>query len=165
MAIVMWKPRATKLRLTAWVTLVATLTGPAGLASAAPSVPGAAPPPRGAPPLVASTASQPGKLVTDTPWSQLPHVARYLKAVKLRVARRREQPQKDRERSALLEPLVRQYEARAESRAREGIRDPELERYRWLLEEWRVSLFAQELKTREPVSEKRLADQWLKVAP
>jgi ATP-dependent helicase HrpA len=111
-----------------------------------------------------ATLVYPG-FVTSTPWAQLPHLARYLKAVKLRIARMREQPQKDRERSALLAPLLRQYEERAAMRAREGLRDPELERYRWLLEEWRVSLFAQELKTREPVSERRLADQWLKVAP
>jgi len=102
--------------------------------------------------------------VTRTPWRQLPHLARYLKAAKLRVERMHRQPEKDREREALVAPLVRQYEERAARMAREGTSDPELERYRWLLEEWRVSLFAQELKTREPISEKRLAEQWSRVA-
>jgi ATP-dependent helicase HrpA len=101
--------------------------------------------------------------VTRTPWSQLPHLARYLKAARLRVERLHRQPDKDREREALVAPLVRQYEERAARLAREGSTDPELERYRWLLEEWRVSLFAQELKTREPISEKRLAEQWSRV--
>jgi ATP-dependent helicase HrpA len=101
--------------------------------------------------------------VTRTPWSQLPHLARYLKAAKLRIERMRRQPDKDREREAQVAPLVRQYEERAARRAREGASDPELERYRWLLEEWRVSVFAQELKTREPISEKRLAEQWSRV--
>jgi ATP-dependent helicase HrpA len=103
--------------------------------------------------------------VTRTPWARLAHLPRYLRAVQLRVERMRQYPQKDRERAASLAPLVRQYEERAARLAAEGICDAELERYRWLLEEWRVSLFAQELKTAEPVSEKRLAEQWRKVAP
>jgi ATP-dependent helicase HrpA len=41
--------------------------------------------------------------------------------------------------------------------------NPELESYRWMLEEFRVSLFAQELKTAYPVSAKRLQQQWKKV--
>ena len=45
------------------------------------------------------------------------------------------------------------------------MKSEELERYRWLLEEWRVSLFAQELRTAEPVSAKKIADQWAKVVP
>ena len=39
-------------------------------------------------------------------------------------------------------------------------RDPQLDQFRWLLEELRVSLFAQELKTPMPVSTKRLARMW-----
>jgi ATP-dependent helicase HrpA len=41
--------------------------------------------------------------------------------------------------------------------------DPELEHYRWMLEEFRVSLFAQKLGTSLTVSEKRLDEQWAKV--
>ena len=47
--------------------------------------------------------------------------------------------------------------------ARRGADDPELERYRWMLEELRVSLFAQELKTLFPVSVKRIEEQGAKV--
>jgi ATP-dependent helicase HrpA len=44
--------------------------------------------------------------------------------------------------------------------ARKGVSDPRLEEFRWLLEELRVSLFAQELRTPTPVSAKRLAKVW-----
>jgi ATP-dependent helicase HrpA len=98
--------------------------------------------------------------ITGTPATRLAHLPRYLKGIQLRIERLRRYPQKDRERSALLAPLVRQYHESAARLVSAGVKNPELERYRWLLEEWRVSLFAQELKTAEPVSEKRLADQW-----
>jgi len=103
--------------------------------------------------------------ITNTPWPRLPHLPRYFKAIHFRIERMGQAPKKDRERTALLAPLVRQYEERAAGLAKQGVRDAELERYRWLLEEWRVSLYAQELKTAEPISEKRLADQWRRVAP
>jgi ATP-dependent helicase HrpA len=44
--------------------------------------------------------------------------------------------------------------------AQEGKRDPQLELYRWWLEEYRVSLFAQQLGTKVPISDKRLSKQW-----
>ena len=47
-----------------------------------------------------------------------------------------------------------------EFHAQEGKRDPELTAYRWWLEEYRVSLFAQQLGTKMPVSDKRLSKQW-----
>jgi len=50
-----------------------------------------------------------------------------------------------------------------ERSARQEKYDPELIRFRWLLEELRVSQFAQELKTLLPVSVKRLEEQWSKV--
>ncbi len=49
--------------------------------------------------------------------------------------------------------LARQY-------ADEGVFDPQLERLRWMVEEYRVSLFAQQLGTIFPVSDKRLDEQW-----
>ena len=44
--------------------------------------------------------------------------------------------------------------------AQEGKRDPQLELYRWWLEEYRVSLFGQQLGTKVPISDKRLSKQW-----
>jgi ATP-dependent helicase HrpA len=101
--------------------------------------------------------------VSDTPWPQLAHMERYLKAARLRIERLRNQPAKDRAREAEFVPHWQAYTARADVEKARGTKNRELERYRWLLEEWRVSLFAQELRTAEPVSAKKIADQWARV--
>jgi ATP-dependent helicase HrpA len=87
----------------------------------------------------------------DLSTSRLAHFPRYLKAMRLRAERLRQDPTKDQQRMLQVLPYWRQYlQLRAE-----GIGP--LDELRWLIEEWRVSLFAQELKTAEPVSPKRLA--------
>jgi ATP-dependent helicase HrpA len=101
--------------------------------------------------------------VSDTPWKQLGHLERYLKAARLRIERMRNDPAKDRTREAELLPHWQAYTARADAEKARGTKNAELERYRWLLEEWRVSLFAQELRTAEPVSAKKVTEQWGKV--
>ena len=52
------------------------------------------------------------------------------------------------------------YARRASLRARQGVGEPQIEQFRWLLEELRVQLFAQELRTPVPVSSKRLQKMW-----
>ncbi len=83
-----------------------------------------------------------------TPYAQLAHLPRYLKAMKLRVERARKNPAKDTERAAQLAPYVAAAERLRGKPGAEGLR--------WLLEEFRVSLFAQELGTAEPVSAVKL---------
>jgi ATP-dependent helicase HrpA len=61
---------------------------------------------------------------------------------------------------AELAPLWAHYERRASVLARQGVSDAQLEQFRWLLEELRVQLFAQELRTPVPVSSKRLQKMW-----
>jgi ATP-dependent helicase HrpA len=93
-------------------------------------------------------------LATPEEWQrQLP---RYLKAVTLRLERLVRDPARDRERAARIAALWRPCRARLDA----GRPSEELLRYRFLLEEFRVSLFAQELGTAQPVSEARLARQW-----
>ncbi len=70
------------------------------------------------------------------------------------------QLQRDRVCSGELATLREQYQTRAAKHAREGKRDPNLVVYRWMLEEYRVSLFAQQLGTKQPVSDKRLNKLW-----
>jgi ATP-dependent helicase HrpA len=83
--------------------------------------------------------------------ARLAHFPRYLKAMRLRAERLRQDPAKDQQRMLQVLPYWREYlNHRAAG-------DEDLEELRWLIEEWRVSLFAQELKTAEPVSPKRLA--------
>ena len=90
----------------------------------------------------------------------MPHLPRYLRAIALRWQKLRQAPDKDRQRRG---DVVRLWDAcqrqLTENAARER-HDPELIRFRWLLEELRVSQFAQELKTIAPVSVKRLEEQW-----
>ncbi|MEO5365553.1 MAG: ATP-dependent RNA helicase HrpA [Magnetococcus sp. WYHC-3] len=90
------------------------------------------------------------------PWGWLEHYPRYLKAMVTRLERAAQAPDKDRKRRSELEPLLRaQSELEDKLRGMDAARD-DLEQLRWLLEELRVSLFAQELGTSQPVSVPRL---------
>jgi ATP-dependent helicase HrpA len=89
----------------------------------------------------------------ELPPSRLVHYPRYLKAMRLRGERLRQDPAKDQQRMLQVMPYWRAY---LQHRA-VGMDPVALAELRWLIEEWRVSLFAQELKTAEPVSAKRLA--------
>jgi ATP-dependent helicase HrpA len=100
----------------------------------------------------------PKRFLTTTSWMQLAHVPRYLKAIVLRLEKWRSDPARDAARLAELRPIEQRYlRTLAE---RKGVADARLEEFRWLLEELRVSLFAQELRTPQPVSVKRLEKAW-----
>ncbi|MBN8492490.1 MAG: DUF3418 domain-containing protein, partial [Burkholderiales bacterium] len=98
------------------------------------------------------------RFVVDTPYAQLQHLPRYLKGITLRLDKLKADPARDAARMA----EARLAEARWLKRVVEmkGRRDARLDEYRWLLEELRVSLFAQELRTPQPVSSKRLDKAW-----
>ena len=101
--------------------------------------------------------------VRETPGAWFKELPRYLKAVELRLEKLGSQVQKDRVWSGELANLWAQYKARADKHAQEGKRDEQLALYRWWLEEYRVSLFAQQLGTKVPISDKRLSKQWSQV--
>ncbi len=93
-----------------------------------------------------------------TPWTQLAHLPRYLTGVVMRLDKWRADPARDAARLAELRPIEQRFlRAVAE---RKGVRDARLDEFRWLLEELRISLFAQELRTPQPVSVKRLEKAW-----
>ena len=94
----------------------------------------------------------PPDFLRHIPYGRLAHVPRYLRAALVRAERARRQPARDTERLARLEPLLRAWR-RAAASAPEA---PAAAALRWQLEEFRVSLFAQELGTAEPVSEVKL---------
>ena len=98
--------------------------------------------------------------VRDTPAPWLKELPRFLKAVELRLEKLGSQVQKDRVWSGELSNLWAQYQARLAKHLQEGKRDAQLALYRWWLEEYRVSLFGQQLGTKVPVSDKRLSKQW-----
>jgi len=94
----------------------------------------------------------------ETDAARLGHLQRYLKACSARLDKLRADPARDAQRMAELMPLLAHFN-RAHA-ALKGRYDPRLEEFRWLLEELRVSLFAQELRTPMPVSVKRLQKVW-----
>ena len=101
------------------------------------------------------------KFLSQTPWSALQHLPRYLKAVVLRLEKLRADPARDAAKLAELRPLEQRWLRRlAELK---GAQHARMDDYRWLLEELRVSLFAQELRTPQPVSTKRLDKAWSQI--
>jgi ATP-dependent helicase HrpA len=100
------------------------------------------------------------RFVERTPYERLQHFPRYLKAAGLRLEKLRADPRRDARLAAELAPLLAQWQREYSKQARSGEPDPRLEQFRWLLEELRVQLFAQELKTPVPVSVKRLTKMW-----
>jgi ATP-dependent helicase HrpA len=101
--------------------------------------------------------------VRETPGEWLKEYPRYLKAVEQRFEKIGAQLQRDRVWSGELAGYWEQYQARLKKHQQEGKRDPELVLYRWMLEEYRVSLWAQQLGTKMAVSDKRLSKQWSQV--
>jgi ATP-dependent helicase HrpA len=95
------------------------------------------------------------------PDGALPRLPVYLEAMQSRLAKLRADPRRDRSRFAELMPFWQRCLSRLNSG--EGVDEPAFQRYRWLLEEYRISLFAQHLRTSEPVSAKRLSEQWRRV--
>ena len=89
-----------------------------------------------------------------TSYGQLTHLPRYLKAMRVRADRWRQNPTKDAERARQIAPYMAAL-AKLPSAA-SGEMSEAVQRFRWLLEEFRVSLFAQELGTSEPVSTVKL---------
>ncbi|MFF5261630.1 ATP-dependent RNA helicase HrpA [Actinomadura viridis] len=94
--------------------------------------------------------------VTGTGWQRLPDLPRYLRALRIRLDRLPENPARDRQLMHQAATMEAEYE-RFLQRLHPARRDDEaVRRIRWMLEELRVSLFAQQLGTRFPVSDKRI---------
>ncbi|MFM0129410.1 ATP-dependent RNA helicase HrpA [Paraburkholderia sediminicola] len=98
------------------------------------------------------------RFVVDTPYAQLTHFPRYLKGIALRIDKLKADSARDARQFAEFQPLLQNYQRALAQRG--GVLDPRLSEFRWLLEELRISLFAQELRTPMPVSVKRLYKVW-----
>src|SRR5690606_36185450 len=94
----------------------------------------------------------PPTLGRDVPDARLAEYPRYLKAMALRTQRLQSDPRRDQQRML----VVQQFEQRLAALPDDPASAAEREPLRWLLEELRVSLFAQDLGTRETVSDKRV---------
>lgn len=101
--------------------------------------------------------------IRDTPMDWLEHFPRYLTAIEKRVEKLGQNFAEERTHILELQKYWQQYQERLAKHQRQYVHDEELFYFRWMLEEYRVSLFAQTLKTAIPVSAQRLARQWEKV--
>ena len=120
---------------------------------------------KGAPRAATDVRAQLDRLIykgflTSTPWERLHDLARYMKAMHARLEKFAANPERDEGHASKIAELWGRYEARAAKLRQAHDSDPRLEDFRWRIEELRVSLFAQELKTPYPVSFKRLDKLW-----
>ncbi len=98
---------------------------------------------------------------SQTPWEHLQHVPRYLKALRLRIEKHPPNPDRDGKNAGSVGVLWEKWQNKINSLNQAHLDvSQDLQEYRWLIEELRVSLFAQELKTPFPVSIKRLEKTW-----
>ena len=117
------------------------------------------------PEVVADITAQAARLMPKDflvalPYERLAQVPRYLKGASVRIDKLRNNAARDAQLLADWKSLAQPFEREWLAKARAGVTDPQLEDFRWLLEELRVGLFAQELKTPMPVSVKRLQKIW-----
>ncbi len=98
-----------------------------------------------------------------TEWVYLQHIPRYLKGMAMRMTKFSANPERVQRHTEEIAMLWNNYLQRMEKHQKMGIDDPKLTEFRWQIEELRVSLFAQELKTPRPVSIKRLQKLWEQV--
>ncbi|MGA8009769.1 MAG: ATP-dependent RNA helicase HrpA [Thiomonas sp.] len=101
----------------------------------------------------------PSRFIADTPVSQIGHFPRYLQAIARRLDKFRTDPARDAQLGGQLAPWLTRWQR--EAAQYRGAVPQRLQELRWLLEELRVSLFAQELRTPMPVSLKRLEKVWV----
>ena len=98
---------------------------------------------------------------TRTPWAQWPRLPIYLKAMTLRLEKYSGNPARDAAREADIQELEQMWQEKTDSLVKQGLPvSDDLAAFKWMIEELRVSLFAQELKTPYPVSVKRLLKEF-----
>jgi len=100
--------------------------------------------------------------LTDVPWSALARYPVYLAAARERLARLPGSEQRDAQLQAQVAPFDRACQQKLALHAQTGVADPELDTLRWMIEEFRVSLWAQKLGVAQTVSPQRLEKQWHK---
>ncbi|WP_448970395.1 DUF3418 domain-containing protein [Neisseria sp.] len=98
---------------------------------------------------------------SHTPWAQWPRLPIYLKAMTLRLEKYSGNPSRDAAREADIQELEQMWQEKTDGLVKQGLPvSDDLAAFKWQIEELRVSLFAQELKTPYPVSVKRLLKEW-----
>jgi ATP-dependent helicase HrpA len=114
---------------------------------------------------LADVRAQLAELVTAevmrrAPRERLAHLPRYLRAIQVRLERLPNGPQKDQAKAAQVAPFFSDWQKHREGLRARGVPEEDLDAFRWLVEEFRVSIFAPELRAAVPVSQQRLSEQW-----
>ena len=100
---------------------------------------------------------------SQTPWENLSQLPRYLKALRLRIEKQPSNPDRDGKNAASVGLIWQNWETLVEKQTKADKLSPKVMEFRWLIEELRVSLFAQELKTPFPISIKRMEKIWYEI--
>ncbi len=100
---------------------------------------------------------------SQTPWENISQLPRYLKALRLRIEKQPSNPDRDGKNAASVGLIWQNWEVLVDKQTKADKLSTKLMEFRWLIEELRVSLFAQELKTPFPVSIKRLEKIWSEI--
>ncbi|MEO8020073.1 MAG: ATP-dependent RNA helicase HrpA, partial [Pseudomonadota bacterium] len=116
------------------------------------------------PPAAADIRAQlawlmPAGYLLVTPWERLREFPRYLQAIEQRLEKLGRDSPRDAQLAAQIAPIEARYRARV--KAERGLKAPGDDEFRWMLEEFRVSLFAQQLGTRARISARRLDEAWV----
>jgi ATP-dependent helicase HrpA len=109
------------------------------------------------------TALLPPRFLEEIPFERLPHLPRYLKALLTRLERAALNPVKDQERARQIAPYQNAWKQLQAAPPRAAEARQAMEEFRWMIEEFKVSLFAQELGTAQPVSAKRLDEKLVRI--
>ncbi|MCW9047590.1 MAG: ATP-dependent RNA helicase HrpA [Gammaproteobacteria bacterium] len=99
-----------------------------------------------------------------TPQENLKNFTRYLSAIDKRLDKIQANPERDRKARIEISSLWNEYKKRSDTLLKNNQYSDQLNNYRWLLEEYRISLFAQEIKTLSPISAKRLKKAWNEIS-
>jgi len=102
---------------------------------------------------------------SQTNWQYLQHLPRYLKALNLRIQKQPANPDRDGKNAASVGIIWQKWQDKVNAMQQAHVEiSTAIQEFRWLIEELRVSLFAQELKTPFPISIKRLEKTWSEIA-
>lgn len=107
----------------------------------------------------------PAGFLLSTPWPWLKQIPRYFQGIHARLQKLSpQQVSKERQLQQQVEPYWRAYLVRKQAHDQRQVYDPHLTLFRWMIEEFRISIFCQRLGTAMPISTKRLNEQWAKVS-
>ncbi len=106
----------------------------------------------------------PRHFILETRADDFEHLSRYLRGIEKRLEKIQSNPERDRQSRLQVQPFWDDYKQRSRQLEQQNRHSEQLLDFRWMIEEFRISLFAQEIRTRAPVSAKRLKKVWSEIS-